>query len=229
MNLDVKKLYDDIIEKYKFNKTINEHIENIRMRIIYNSIKLEAGNIDIEGNCVYPKMLHEKILNLIRYSSDKNISKILEIGFNAGHSTLFMLLYKDLENPIKYTIFDICCRKYVKPCFDYIKSTFQNVDFNFIEGDSIKTMADYIEQNNNECETYDLIHVDGGHSYECIVNDFKNSTKLLKKNGILIVDDVNINYINDIVDQYINDKIYEEEVYCLKTYIYPHRILKKIV
>ena len=36
---------------------------------------------------------------------------------------------------------------------------------------------------------YDVLYIDGGHDYETVINDIELSTKILKKDGILVMDD----------------------------------------
>jgi predicted O-methyltransferase YrrM len=36
---------------------------------------------------------------------------------------------------------------------------------------------------------YDLVYIDGGHDYETVVNDIELSDKILKTNGLLVMDD----------------------------------------
>ena len=41
---------------------------------------------------------------------------------------------------------------------------------------------------------FDIIYIDGGHDKNSVIDDAKNSTKVLKKNGILIFDDLLYEY-----------------------------------
>jgi predicted O-methyltransferase YrrM len=75
------------------------------------------------------------------------------------------------------------------------------------------------------CGTYDVVHVDGGHTLHCIQNDMKNAMKLVRKGGMVIVDDVYIPYIQDIANSYISQC---EDVPILTTIGYTHRILRKV-
>jgi hypothetical protein len=99
------------------------------------------------------------------------------------------------------------------------------VRFEYIEGDSALTMPNWIKENGAE-GSYDVVHVDGGHTESCISNDMKNSDILVKKGGILIVDDTNNDHINKYVDLYISNGTYTE-LNVLKTQGYPHRIIQK--
>lgn len=186
----------------------------------------------LEGNSFY----HHQTLN--RYSEllNKQINlywagkeatkKVCEIGFNAGHSALLFLLGKE-NMPLDFTIFDIGVHKYTKPALDYLKSQFTKVNFEYVEGNSIQLMPKWIENNLEKIGTYDLVHVDGGHSEECIVNDMKNSTQLVRVGGLLIIDDTNVSYISAEVDKYIQSGNFVE-MDILQTTGYEHRMLKRL-
>jgi len=186
----------------------------------------------LEGNCFYfhetltqfPD-LYPKQLNLF-WCGKQATSRICEIGFNAGHSAMLILLGRD-NTPINFTIFDIGHHAYTKPCIEYIKNKFAHVNFEYIEGDSTITMPKWITKNNDLIGSYDVVHVDGGHFEHCFTNDIKNSSVLVRINGIIIVDDTNITHINKCVDLYISTGNYIE-LNVNKTIGYPHRILQKI-
>ena len=184
-----------------------------------------------EGNCFYyhaslnmfPE-LYTKQLNLYWYG--KQATRICEIGFNAGHSAMLMLL-GNINKSIHFTVFDIGQHRYTTPCYNYIKQTYSNVLFEYIQGDSTVKMPEWINANPQATSTYDLVHVDGGHSEYCASNDMKNADLLLKPNGIMIIDDTDAPQINKLVDMYVASKKYAE-MPAFKTFGYPHRIIQKI-
>lgn len=190
------------------------------------------SNTSLEGNCFY----HHETLQLYPalYSKQLNLfwcgkqagSRICEIGFNAGHSTMLLLLGRD-KTPLRFTIFDIGEHSYTKPCVEYIRSKFSHVDFEYVEGDSTRVMPEWIDRYPDVVGTYDVVHVDGGHSEHCISNDMKHTDILVKRNGIVIIDDTNAPEINKYVDSYISTGKYIE-LNLLPSYGYQHRILRKI-
>jgi hypothetical protein len=190
------------------------------------------SNATLEGNCfyhhttlnVFPE-LYSKQLNLF-WCGKQAVENICEIGFNAGHSTMLMLLGRD-NTPLNVTIFDIGHHAYTKPTFEYIKSKFSHVTFEYVEGDSTITMPEWINRNTELVYKYDVVHVDGGHTEHCISNDMKNANLLVKKYGIVIIDDTNNHTINKYVDLYLSKGNYIE-LKVLKTYGYCHRIIQKI-
>jgi len=220
-------IFDFEAIKNEYNKLSDEkefHLNNIE-KIIINS------NCNLEGNCfyyhntliLYPE-LYNKQVNIFACGKLAT-SQICEIGFNAGHSTMLMLLGKN--HSIKFTIFDIGYHGYTKPCLNYILEYYKNVNFEYIEGDSTTTIPSWIKENSQNIETYDIVHIDGGHSEYCISNDIKNADILVKKEGLIIIDDTNDDIINKYVDIYLLNNKYEE-INILQTYGYKHRILKKI-
>jgi predicted O-methyltransferase YrrM len=189
------------------------------------------SNAALEGNCFYHHQsvnifpeLYTKQLNLFAIGQQAGPT-ICEIGFNAGHSTMLMLLGRE-KTPLKYTIFDIGQHPYTRPCYEYIKSKFPHVKFEYIEGDSTIIMPEWVILNPESIGQYDLVHVDGGHSEECISNDMKNADILVKSGGTIIIDDTNDPIINRYVDEYIANRNYTELI-LFPTYGYPHRIIKK--
>ena len=189
-----------------------------------------SGEI-FEGNCFYHHAslnefpeLYTKQMNL--FWCGKQATRICEIGFNAGHSSMLMLLGRNTD-PLQFTVFDIGHHLYTAPCYEYINQAFPHVEFEYVEGDSTIKMPEWINARPHMKYTYDLVHVDGGHSEYCASNDMKNADLLLKPNGIMIVDDTDAPQINNQVDIYVASGRYVE-LCVLKTFGYPHRILRKI-
>jgi hypothetical protein len=139
---------------------------------------------------------------------------------------MLMLLGRE-TTPLDFTIFDIGHHRYVRPSLSYIQSAFPHIRFEYIEGDSTKTMPTWIQAKPQHVGSYDVVHVDGGHSEHCITNDMKNADLLVKAGGIVIVDDTNSTIINNCVNEYLASGKYKE-VNVLPTQGYPHRILQKI-
>jgi predicted O-methyltransferase YrrM len=194
-----------------------------------HSIIVKSG-VPLEGNCfyhhhtlhLYPE-LYSKQLNLI-WCGKQATTRICEIGFNAGHSTLLMLLCRE-NTPLEFTIFDIGMHSYTRPCLEYIQTQFPHVNFEYVEGDSTITIRKWLDTHNDSIGKYDVVHVDGGHSMHCIHNDMLNADKLVRVGGIIIIDDTNVFYINDYVDSYLSQGY--TEVKLLDSIGYKHRIIRK--
>ena len=114
--------------------------------------------------------------------SCKNKNKALEIGFNSGYSAVLILL----SNPDIYlTCVDIAWHRYTIPCYKQIKKDFGD-RIQLLVGDSRAVVPTIVDE-------FDLVHIDGGHSLDIARSDIINTNKLLKKNSVIIMDDVNIN------------------------------------
>jgi len=217
---DVRNDYENCsIEKQTY-------LNGLKQIVIDSKSSLEGNSFYVHASLnIYPE-LYTKQLNLF-WCGKQAVTKMCEIGFNAGHSSMLMLLGRD-KSPIEFTVFDIGHHLYTRPCLEYLKTKFQNVAFEYIEGDSTVTMPSWIEKNPSSVGVYDVVHVDGGHSEHCIKNDMKNADSLVKVNGIVIIDDTNYDYINGYVDSYVASGKYKE-LGVLQTKGYPHRILQKIL
>ena len=182
---------------------------------------------EFEGNSFYHHQsireypeLYNKQLNLF-WCGKQAPARICEIGFNAGHSAMLLLL---ASSATTFTVFDIGHHRYTQPCLNYIEHIFPHVAFEYIVGDSTLTMPTQME---GRQETYDLVHVDGGHSEFCATSDMKHADILLKPSGIMVVDDTDAPQINGLVNLYLASGKYEV-VNVLKTFGYPHRVIRKI-
>lgn len=187
---------------------------------------------ELEGNCFYihrtlipfPELI-TKQANLF-WCGKQVKTRICEIGFNAGHSALLLLAGVPKTQNVQFTIFDINEHKYTTPCFNYLKTKFQNINFDFICGDSTIELPKFLTANDVKY-TFDVVHVDGGHTEYCIRNDLANADKLVRNEGYIIVDDTQDVTINKYVDDLLSTENYHE-VYLCKTAGYKHRILQKV-
>ena len=214
-------------------KTLYESKHN-DMQLHLNELAklISSSGKQLEGNAFYKHntmelydVLVPKQMNLLWAGSEVK-TRMCEIGFNAGHSALLFLL-SNQTTPIEFTVFDIGQHAYTTPCLRYMQTAFPNVTFEYIEGNSIVKLPEWTAKNSQFMESYDLVHVDGGHSELCAKNDLKNATKLVAPGGLLVIDDTNYHYINHFVDMYIRLGDFEE-VSIFPTCGYPHRILRKV-
>jgi len=124
-------------------------------------------------------------INLLSYlAKKKDIKNILEIGFNAGHSSEIFLLANPDCNVVS---FDIGVHDYVSIGKKYIDLTFPN-RHTLIIGNSLETIPKYYPG-----FKFDIIFIDGGHSYKTAFNDIINCKRFAHENTILVIDDVVMN------------------------------------
>jgi predicted O-methyltransferase YrrM len=197
----------------KTKKYIDEHL----FPIIHNCGELLEGNIfTLHKTSEYTDVFLNKTKNISYLVMNSNIKNILEIGFNSGFSSLLMLI----SNPrIKINCIDIGYHSYTLPCYKKIKETFgERIDI--IIGDSTKVL----EQIN---EKYDLIHIDGGHEDNIVINDIYHSLRMSKYGTTIIMDDYDFPNINYIWNMFI--KINELKDLDTSQYHSLHQDIKKFI
>lgn len=162
------------------------HLYNVCMSKIHpilhrlDKIILDSGE-HLEGNSFYrdgeitlADEFETKRKNLFYYGC--NAETILEVGFNGGHSCLLFLM----ANPYsKIHILDIGSHSYSRSCFRFLDAIFPSrlsVDW----GDSRDTFS-------KVTDTYDFIHVDGGHGVDCLISDVRNALRCTSR---IIIDDI---------------------------------------
>lgn len=143
-----------------------------------NAYLARLGYTRFEGNTGLCPAKIELLTHLSR-----NCKTALEIGFNAGHSADTILR----ANPnIKLTSFDLGEHPYVAPAHHYIHFLHPN-RHRLIVGDSTKTLPAFIKQFPNE--RFDLLFIDGGHSYETALSDLNCCLTLAHKDSVIVMDD----------------------------------------
>ena len=131
-----------------------------------------------EGNCYG---VPEQVLRLGQICISLKPNSILEIGFNAGHSANLFLGSCNGE----MISVDLAEHEYVVKCKAGIDSIYPG-RHTLIVGDSLNALPSLQK---SLSPTFDLIYVDGGHSYEIAKHDLINSKKLSHAKTLVIMDD----------------------------------------
>ena len=79
-------------------------LDDIQQIVIESNVLLEGNSFYYHCSLDIYSDLYTKQLNLF-WSGKQAVKKICEIGFNAGHSSMLMLLGRD-KTPIDFTIFE---------------------------------------------------------------------------------------------------------------------------
>lgn len=197
---------------------MNTSLISNNLQLHYNEIQKIVDSIGepIEGNFIchtstnnlIVKKHTNKIINLKNLVKDKK--NICEVGFNAGHSLLLML---DSNPTANYQIFDLGSHLYSRPCLDYIKSAFPNVNINCVFGDSKETLKSYFNKVGEN--KFDFFHVDGGHGINEVESDFYYSSLLTNTSGVILFDDFN----HKVIKKFLNKKINDTEIKEIDNYI----------
>jgi predicted O-methyltransferase YrrM len=113
----------------------------------------------------------------------KGAKKIIEIGFNAGHSSE---LFLNLSSEITVVSFDLGYYNSVSVGKEYIDKKYPG-RHTLILGDSTQTVPKYTKENPNM--KFDFIFIDGGHEYNISKADLNNCRMLAGDNTIVAIDD----------------------------------------
>jgi len=177
------------INVYKTKQYINDNL----IPIIKNCGENLEGNIFMcHHGYECTDLFINKVKNISNFVLNSNVTNVMEIGFNAGFSTLLMLI----SNPkLHITCFDLGEHSYVLPCFEQLRNTFGN-RIELILGDSTKTLL-------TQTGEYDLIHIDGGHSIEVASSDVIQSYRMSRHGTILIMDDYDFIDLHEMWDKFI--------------------------
>lgn len=168
---------------------LTEILKSIGERIEGNLIcDVFADNYVMERNL-------PKIENL-QYLA-KNKKRICEIGINACHSLLLML---EQNESADYLLFDLNNHRYTEPSLSYIKSLYKQTSIESVFGDSKITISNFLESNPQYKNTFDLIHIDGGHDDAEVNSDYESAKKLAAPNALIIFDDYDYQNIKTFID-----------------------------
>lgn len=181
------------ISEEEYNCIMSEcesHINNLRLITQTVSSSPEGSSYYLHGSFEVCPEKKDVRMNLMTLA--KKCDRILEIGFNMGHSCLFMLV----ANPkCVVDCFDICQHPYVEHCFKYLSDKFPN-RLTLHKGDSRTTVGEYKG-------IPDLCHIDGSHDFIPANLDFFNCRNLSKNGTFIVFDDMWIGYMQDLWRGYI--------------------------
>ena len=201
--MNVINIWEEYIEKNLLN-LINDPLEGN----FYSSHLIKIKNSEM-----IPKQK-----NIISFIESFKPKKILEIGFNAGFSTLLM---KIIDPEINMTCIDINSHSYVIPCYNQICKDYKNIKL--ILQNSTIALPELIEMKLK----FDVIHIDGSHAEKQVEKDFNFCLNLCNSKSVVIIDDTNLQNINELCEKYIDKKFVKEHVFskfeCKK---YKHRFLE---
>ncbi len=196
----VSNFFNNIKEITIINCTnkAKEYLHTYLMRIIHNC---ETKLKDTEMLYHYTK-LHRSICSKPNNTSNlllnKNINKVLVIGFNSGFSILVMLL----SNPdVQITCFDRGKHPYTLICYNKLKETFGN-RINIVISDDVNKIASINKG-------FDLIYIDiyDTEDIEDIdtILDFLivYAYRLSKPKTIFIIDNYDLQNIKELWDYYV--------------------------
>jgi hypothetical protein len=126
--------------------------------------------------------------------------RLLEVGVNAGHSALLAL---SSSPRLEYYGVDIMSHPYTAECVDFLKGEFPG-RVHLFPGDSREVLPWLV---NRRAElSFDVFHVDGGHTSEVCRSDMANCIRIAagQRGRHLMLDDVHASWIFDIYCEFVS-------------------------
>ena len=163
----------NVKKNQKIKSQINED-DTIDELITKRELDIEEGSLD--------KQQKDFIINI--FKNNKWIQNIGEIGFNVGISSDTFLKNK---YSVEVISFDIIIHEYVYDAKEFIDKKYPN-RHTLIAGNSHNTVPYFHKKFPNI--NFDLIFIDGDHSFNGAKNDIINMKKLSHKKTILLFDDI---------------------------------------
>lgn len=150
---------------------------------------MRATGEPIEGDLLHrhhsnfepARTVYSKALGLHALAADRR--NVMEIGFNAGISTLIMLL---ANKDLKVTAVDICAHEYTKKCHAVLEEHFPG-RVRLVPGDSLEVMTNL--HAHDLAGPFDLLHVDGYHLGVRPVIDAAVSLTMAGDDCLFVLDD----------------------------------------
>jgi predicted O-methyltransferase YrrM len=197
-------------------RTTKEIVDTHLMPIIHRCGEPLEGNIFMGHlTTTYTSQYEMKVNNICSVVMPCSVQKVMEIGFNAGFSTLLMLV----SNPsIHVTCVDLGDHSYTVPCFNKLHELFGD-RIRLVLGDSTETLKRLVDR-------YDLIHIDGGHSTEVARSDILQSFRLSKEGTVLIMDDYDFGNLHALWDWSVCH--YSLRPLQISLYPSPHHDIKQV-
>jgi predicted O-methyltransferase YrrM len=207
------------MEDYSMNKIIEE---------IYQTgvVCDEFGN-EYKMNSNVDRAEGEFIFQLI--SSDPDIRKTLEIGCAYGLSSLYICSALDEKDSPKHIIVD----PYQNNNWHGIGvSNLKRAGFDFFE--LIEKPSEFFlpELVQNESGTFDMVFIDGWHTFDHTLLDLFYANRLIRVGGYIVIDDCNLSSVAKAVSYILKYPAYKLQNQCLSKQTLRRRlgnILKTVI
>jgi predicted O-methyltransferase YrrM len=176
-------------------------------------MELLTGMLDNgEGNISWYPERQYTLVDLIRQHKPRNI---IEIGVNAGHSTLLIvntlveIIEKDPgfnSEKIVIFLFDICKYECTEHNYLILKNYAKqyNIQIELFKGDSLDMVPRVLS---NYPFNFDFVEIDGAHFRDYVLGDILNTYQKINDNGIIYIDDFNSSKdptpdVNEVVTEF---------------------------
>ena len=136
-----------------------------------------------------------------------NPKSILEVGFNAGHSSA---MFMSSSPEVSIHAFDICRHSYTQPAADALKNMFEG-RLMLTCGDSATTIPAFRKELEalpvEQRTTFDFLFIDGDHRMEKALLDIVNSCSIAEESATVVVDDCEQGPVLEAWNEAVKQKI----------------------
>jgi hypothetical protein len=123
--------------------------------------------------------------------------RLLEIGFNAGHSALLALTH----SKVSVTAIDNSTHAYTQAAAEYLEAAFAG-RFQFISMDSRRLPY---SSGQVKLADHDVMHIDGAHQADAFASDISCALAYGKPGMLVVIDDIYVPWIRHITNQFVAD------------------------
>ncbi|CAK9107010.1 Elongation factor 2 (EF-2) [Durusdinium trenchii] len=171
---------------------------------------VELSKEPMEGNILYMHQSREpnpknlaKQRNLFSLAASLPLedSTIIEIGFNAGHSSLLMLF---AHPKVRIIAFDLCEHSYTEPCFQILVTAFPG-RIQLVPGRSQQTLPRWAQNHRNS--RADLLHIDGDHDPHAARADLRNAKAVARDEAWVVFDDTCFSPLRAVWNEALDSKL----------------------
>ena len=162
-------------------KGIRNELDIGSMSTITDFLKQHGVEQLVEGHCQQVEQQVIDMTNIVT-SLQKEKIRVLEIGFNGGHSAEMFLQIPG----VSLVSFDIGMHRHVFLSKQYMDIVYPN-RHTLILGNSIHTIPTYAQD--HPAATFDIIFIDGNHEYDVVKVDLENCRQFAHSDTIVILDD----------------------------------------
>lgn len=144
--------------------------------------QLRKKSRGVRGNF---SLYQEKSDWLFETVRDSSPDKILETGFNCGHTSTIML---EAAKGTSLTTFDLFNNEFNGKAKSVIDKHHNGLTI--VKGDTKSTLPKYFKEHPDEM--FDFALIDGGHDYPTALSDLKAVLPHIKPGGYILIDDMNL-------------------------------------
>jgi predicted O-methyltransferase YrrM len=159
--------------------------------------------INIDG-----RICHDRIRALEELANKHKVQKYLEIGVHNGSSMSYVLQSNYIKECVGVDPFETLKDKsshYIRQDSINETRTRKNIENNNKNSAEIKLIKGYSQDVSIDDTGFDMLFIDGDHSYEMAKHDYEKFIKNVKSGGIIVFDDLHLHGPGKFFEELKND------------------------